>query len=167
MKEIFKIIEEFPEYEVSNLGNIRSYRIYKNGKLLKHRISNGYNRVMLNKKNKMVHRLLAQAFIPNPENKPCINHINGIRNDNRVENLEWVTISENNKHAYDTGLKPPIFGENHYSTTLTKQNVIEIIKLLKTTNLFYKEIAKLFNTSISTVARLKHKKTWKHLFEEI
>ena len=73
---------------------------------------NGYFIIRLFKdgkyKSKYVHRLVAETFIPNPENKKYINHKNGIKTDNRIENLEWVTLSENLQHAYDTGLQPKI-----------------------------------------------------------
>ena len=102
-EEIFKNIENFPRYYISNLGNVKSV---KTNRLLKIQKSSGYSTVGLtnNKKNYgfLIHRLVAKAFIPNPENKLTVNHINHDTFDNRVENLEWSTQKEQNEHNYNT-----------------------------------------------------------------
>lgn len=120
MQEIWKDIPSYEGlYQVSNFGRIRSLdriintknnikQIYK-GKILKPIVDKkGYLRVGLSKNNKIltkqVHRLVALAFIPNPENKPTVNHKKGIKTDNRVSQLEWSTYKEQTQHAIKTGL---------------------------------------------------------------
>ena len=95
--EIQKTITFAPKYAVSNLGNIKNL---KTNRLLKGDThENGYKRVQLmtdeGRKHYRVHRLVALMFIPNPENKPQVDHLNGIRQDNRLENLRWVNNKEN------------------------------------------------------------------------
>jgi hypothetical protein len=85
----------------------------------------GYLRIKIDKKLNYVHRLVAKKFIPNPDSKPFVNHINGIRNDNRVENLEWVTHSENLKHGWGI-LKS--FHSSYNKRKLSDEQKNEIIK---------------------------------------
>jgi hypothetical protein len=118
MEEIWKDIPEYEGmYQISNLGNVKSQHYnhmsgQKPGKLLKVTLmKNGYVSLGLRmcdtNKTHLLHRLIAEAFIPNPDNKPNINHINAIRNDNCIENLEWCTQSENILHAFKMGTKVP------------------------------------------------------------
>lgn len=101
-KEIWKSVEGYSYgYEVSNTGKIR--RIYKNGKVkeLKQSICDGYKILRLGRKNVRVHRIVAQAFIPNPNNYPCVNHKDFNRQNNNVENLEWCTWQYNAEYSSD------------------------------------------------------------------
>ena len=94
--EEYKLIKNFENYSVSNLGNVKNNNT---NKILKQNNSYGYKRVYLNGKYLRVHRLVAEAFIPNPENKPYVDHKNNIRDDNRIDNLRWATIKENNQNV--------------------------------------------------------------------
>lgn len=98
-----KIIKDFPNYYITDTGVVYSRNYNHTGRIkkMKHKINKfGYHMVVLNKTWKQVHRLVAEAFIPNPKNKPQVNHKNGIKNDNNITNLEWVTASENVLHRF-------------------------------------------------------------------
>jgi len=114
MEEIWKDIEGYEgRYKVSNLGNVKGMLFH--GRSHEHSIKpvlhhTGYLIVQLSKhpsKSFVVHRLVAKAFIPPIAGKPCVNHIDGNKTNNRVDNLEWVTYAENTKHAIHAGLMNP------------------------------------------------------------
>jgi endogenous inhibitor of DNA gyrase (YacG/DUF329 family) len=113
-----KIIKDFPNYLVLDSGEIYSI---KSEKLMTGGVissGKGYRAVTLMNNgiqyNKTIHRLVAKTFIPNPENKPEVNHIDGNTINNHFTNLEWTTRSENQQHAYDTGLQPLQLGEDNH-----------------------------------------------------
>ena len=143
MEEIWKTIDGHEGvFECSSLGRIRSlerrlqivryeklHTRLEPSKILKPKIDQGYFRIglCLNGKRAFfnVHRLVARAFIPNPENKPTVNHKNGIKTDNRVENLEWATISENTQHSFDNGLQVPRRGADNIQSVPVAQFTME------------------------------------------
>jgi len=171
--EVWKDIKDYEGfYQVSNLGNIKSLSrtikwrgcfIIKKGIELKKKTNKGYKSIGLNKngehKNMSIHRLVAVAFIPNIENKPQVNHINGIKSDNRVENLEWCTRSENQLHAVANKLNIAIKGESHYNSKLTEKDVIDI----RNSNLSSYKLAITYNVTHQTISRAKNKECWKHI----
>jgi hypothetical protein len=151
--EIWKDIEGYEGvYKVSNLGRVKSLmRVkYVREKILKPVINNnGYLRIFIcgkpKNRNCAIHRLVAKAFIPNPENKPQVNHKDGDKSNNKIENLEWCNGSENVCHAFENGLRVAIKGKKHpnFGKYLSDSNTAKIV-LDTQTGVFYgsaKELA--------------------------
>lgn len=155
MKEIFKRIDDYPNYEVSNFGNVRSI---KSKKILKPFISNpGYLIVSLCNKGTVRkfpnHRLVAKAFLIPQNNDTIVNHKDGIKTNNKLDNLEWSTFAKNNKHSYDRGLNIPKYGENNFATKISSDIILEIKKLSKE-GLSFNKISKLYNISAPYVGQI-------------
>jgi len=183
---IMDIIEEWKDvvgyeglYAVSNLGNIKSlsywrfitpnnkYHFYKERPLKPCTTKDGYLQVRLSKKNGgnsfLLHRLIAIAFIPNPEKKSEVNHKLGIKNDNRVTELEWVTPKENSHHAHSNNLMKSCKGTKNAAAKLTEIQVLEIRAIGKSKTI--KSIAEQYNVDTSTIGRILHNTHWKHLIK--
>ena len=115
MKEIWKLVDN--KFYVSNLGNIKDL----SENLVD--LSNRKSRYIVYKKY-FIHRLVAEIFIPNPENKREVNHKDGNKHNNSVNNLEWVTTSENRIHAYKSGLQTPTYGFKGHQRTQHEKELI-------------------------------------------
>lgn len=187
MNEYFKELKGFEGlYVISNYGTIASNdKIVKNrsgfrkvkGKTLKPKIDKyGYFRIGLtkdgNQKYYFVHRLVAETFIPNINNYPIINHKDGNKKNNYINNLEWCTQSENVKHAYNTGLKigkgAKHKGASNPNVKLSETDVLKIIRdkknniNIKESYLKYKE-----KISFKGFEQIWYGYTWKHFVEKV
>lgn len=176
MEEIWKNIKGYEDrYQASNFGRFKSlYYEYFSGKenyikkinpeyIMKETINVcGYKRIGLTKNGIQrifaSHRLIAKTFIPNPENKPTINHKNGIKTDNRVVNLEWATMKENNLHAYKVLGKKPTYGRRKISDEVVKMIRNELINGIDGVTL-----SKKYNLSTALISLIKNNKIWKDI----
>jgi predicted XRE-type DNA-binding protein len=180
MKEIWKDIKGYEGYyQVSNFGKVRSLdriiinngnKCKRKGKLMNLTKNNfGYFHIQLSKNFKKktfrVHRLVALAFIDNPENKHDINHINGIKTDNNVSNLEWNTRKENISHAFKLGLmnSKHSLGEKNYFAKINIDDVLKIKELLKGGKYSQKKIGEILGVSESCIGHIKRGYTWGHI----
>jgi DNA-binding transcriptional regulator YiaG len=173
-KEIWIDVSGFEGlYQISNLGRVKSLDRQKNyngglsiskGRFLSFDKSSDYCRVTLvdknsNKKRFLVHRLVCENFLFNKKQKRTVNHIDGNKKNNFLNNLEWMSYSENHKHAYKNGLKNKKGVKHHLSKF--SENDIKFIR--SKTKLSIRQLSELFNVHIETIRSIKNNKTWTHI----
>lgn len=180
MNEIWVDISGYEgHYQISNIGRVKSLSrmiISPNGRgtrfmhelILKIPVDKGgYLRAPLTVNNVQkyfsIHRLVAQSFIPNLNNLPEVNHKNGIKSDNRIENLEWCDRSFNKRHSYRVLQEMPRCGLKNGMTKITESIIIEIRKNHSHSSATYNEIGAMYNISGTHVWRILKYKTWQHL----
>lgn len=178
--EIWKPIHGYNGlYEISNLGRVKGIRksylgrwgaqVALSEKILKcKQESNGYWRIGLLDENRvrvfhLIHRLVAIAFIPNPDNLPEVNHKYGDKSDNRAATLEWITTSQNVRHSYDVLGKQGPKGEKQGRSKLKEDNVLTIRDLYKTGNYSFADLGDQFNVTRSNIRAIVIHKSWTHI----
>ncbi len=169
MKE-WKTIPGFSRYKASTDGEIYTpnWRGGKTGRLLNPaKDKMGYLRTVLvsdlgENCTIKVHRIIASTFLPNPDSKATVNHKNGIKTDNRAENLEWATRSENVAHSFKTGLQSNKGVKNPISK-LTEEQVIEIRRLFKPREMGRKKLAEIYGVKPTTIKDIIQRRSWNHL----
>ena len=163
--EKFKQIKGYENYLVSDRGRVFNLKFKRF--LKPSNDGRGYFYVGLCKngveKNQKIHRLVANAFIPNPENKETVNHIDGIKINNFDSNLEWATQSENVQHSYDNGLQKAIKGSKHVNSKLTEEQVLKIRWLYATGEYTQAALSKIFNVGQTIICDIVNRKRWKHI----
>lgn len=160
------VLEREGLYEVSNLGRVRRSGAGINtfvGKVLKPGLDpKGYAKVVLSgRKIKKVHHLVLEAFVrPRPDGLVC-NHKNGVKNDNRLDNLEWVTPSENTQHGFDVLHRISPKGEAHWRVVLNQKKASEIVRLYETGRYSQWKLAGMFEVGRSTIQRVVSGASWR------
>ena len=167
MKELWKDIHRYEgRYKISNTGRVFSSNRYYGSRILKTRLSQfGYPYVVLcvnqNRKTIVVHRLVALAFLDKPKDKNNVNHIDGDKTNNKVENLEWCNASENQLHAVRTGLRKKLSGSDATNVKLSVEEVIYIRKNFKLKTKKY--LSEKFNITVSNIYKIYNRETWKNI----
>lgn len=163
-KESWKQCEENLKWEISSHGNLRWFATKQPAKMYKHK--SGYWCVSYTlkavSKSCKIHRLVAKAFLPTVEGKDCINHIDGVKTNNYIENLEWCTKAENNKHAWRMGLIPSLVGELNGRASLNEELVHAICQAY-VSGLKPKEVIEKFKVTRNQAIKIKCKTSWKHI----
>lgn len=149
---------KFSNYEDNHIMSqrINKYGYYDVG--LRFKDENGIKR----KRPFEIHRLMAKTFIPNPNNLPCVNHIDGDKLNNKVNNLEWCTVRYNTKHAADNGKIPQQKGQNNKTAKLSDFEIPEIM-ILRASKMTVKEIAKEYGVAKSTIQNITSGYQWNHI----
>ena len=165
LKEKWKEIGGYNgKYQVSNLGNVKTF--HYGGRLLKFGDdTRGYITIALSKNNKSktfkLHRIVAQAFKPNPLKLREVNHIDCNKNNNKASNLEWVSPKQNMEHASRLGRIKASYGEDNHLSKLTKEKV-KTIRENKNKE-FHSQLAKRYGVSRPAITAIINRKTWKHI----
>lgn len=157
-------IHGFTCYQVSDLGRIKSTKFNKSRILKPHKRRHGYLAVELNGRAYSIHRLVATAFLMNPDNKTDVNHKNGVKYDNCVDNLEWTTHAENMKHSFKIGCQNNV-GSKHPRAILDEKDVMKIKEVLLSDNTWgvNQRLARQFGVTHFTISKIKTGNLWSHV----
>jgi hypothetical protein len=163
--EIWKVVPQNRKYVISNMGRIASARGGSSRVLSPFDNGKGYKQIRITtdaERNYYIHRLVAQAFIPNPENKKEVNHIDANKSNNAVTNLEWVNLQENREHAKSTGL---IWrGEKAPGAKLKEADVLDIRRIFQENPKENKsEIGRRFGVGCEAIIKIVRRQRWQHI----